>query len=68
MAKNEQQNELHFGISARVVRQLGEELVTDEITAVMELVKNSYDADADWVKVSIYTDKENSRIEIQDNG
>lgn len=44
-----------FRISAAVVRQLGEELVSDELTAIMELVKNSYDADADWVKVTINT-------------
>lgn len=42
-----------FNISAAVVRQLGEELVTDEVTAVMELVKNSYDADATWVKIDV---------------
>lgn len=44
-----------FRISAAVVKQLGEELVSDELTAIMELVKNSYDADADWVKISIHT-------------
>lgn len=44
-----------FRISAAVVKQLGEELVSDELTAIMELVKNSYDADADWVKISIDT-------------
>ncbi len=68
MAKNEQQGNLNFEISAHVVRQLGEELVTDEITAVMELIKNAYDADADWVKVSIHTDELDNRVEIQDNG
>ncbi|MBK9017987.1 MAG: ATP-binding protein [Saprospiraceae bacterium] len=59
---------LHFEISSRVVWQLGEELVTDEITAIMELVKNAYDADADWVKVSINLDGTDDRIEIEDNG
>ncbi len=44
-----------FRISAAVVKQLGEELVSDELTAIMELVKNSYDADADWVKITINT-------------
>ena len=44
-----------FRISAAVIKQLGEELVSDELTAIMELVKNSYDADADWVKISINT-------------
>jgi len=48
-------NKEPFRISAAVVKQLGEELVSDELTAIMELVKNSYDADADWVKISINT-------------
>lgn len=48
-------NKESFRISAAVVKQLGEELVSDELTAIMELVKNSYDADADWVKISIHT-------------
>ena len=48
-------NKPHFDISAAVIRQLGEELVTDEVTAIMELVKNAYDADADWVMVEVNT-------------
>ncbi|MBV6429804.1 MAG: hypothetical protein KIPDCIKN_04379 [Haliscomenobacter sp.] len=68
MENNNQKEDLHFDISARVIRQLGEELVTDEITAIMELVKNAYDADADWVKISIHTNPDDSRIEIEDNG
>lgn len=44
-----------FEISAQVVRQLGEELVSDEVSALLELIKNSYDADATWVKVNINT-------------
>jgi hypothetical protein len=43
----------HFDIHASVVRHLGEELITDEVSAIMELVKNSYDADADWVAITI---------------
>ena len=45
----------HFDINAAVVRQLGEELVSDEITAIIELVKNAYDADASYAKVIIDT-------------
>ena len=45
----------HFDINPRVVKQLGEELVSDEITALMELVKNAYDADARYVYVEIDT-------------
>jgi len=44
-----------FDIDPHVVRQLGEELVPDEITALMELVKNSYDADATWVSIELNT-------------
>jgi signal transduction histidine kinase len=45
----------HFRISAAVVKQLGEELITDEVTAFMELVKNSYDADSSRVMIDINT-------------
>ena len=45
----------HFDISAAVVRQLGDELVSDEITAIVELVKNAYDADADYAHVVVNT-------------
>lgn len=67
----------HFNITASVIRQLGDELITDEVTAIMELVKNSYDADADWVKITIDTsvergDKEEiisePSISIEDDG
>ena len=70
----------HFDVSAAVIRQLGEELVTDEVTAIMELIKNSYDADADWVKVEVnlidsypnenkfYKDSRLGYVLIEDNG
>ena len=45
----------HFEIDASVVFQLGESLITDSIQALMELVKNSYDADASFCRVSIST-------------
>lgn len=37
---------LRFAIDARHIRQLGRELVADKVTAVAELIKNAYDADA----------------------
>ncbi len=49
----------HFDINAAVVFRLGEELITDEVQALVELVKNSYDADASWVKVTIDTKAQN---------
>lgn len=45
----------HFDISAAVVRQLGDELVSDEVTAIVELVKNAYDADATFAHVVVNT-------------
>lgn len=48
-------NQAHFDISAAVVRQLGDELVSDEVTALVELVKNAYDADATFASVIVDT-------------
>lgn len=45
----------HFDITPHIVKQLGEQLVSDEITALLELIKNSYDADASYVSIDINT-------------
>ena len=45
----------HFEIDASVVFQLGESLITDTVQALMELVKNSYDADASFCKLTVST-------------
>jgi signal transduction histidine kinase len=74
----------HFDINAAVVKQLGEELVSDEVTALIELVKNAYDADASYANVIVdtnnwpaeslfYTEKENDPAQpgyilIEDDG
>lgn len=44
-----------FDINPHVIRQLGAELVSDQVTALMELIKNSYDADAKYVRIEINT-------------
>jgi signal transduction histidine kinase len=54
----------HFDISAFVVKQLGDELISDEVTALMELVKNSYDADADYVNIVINTEAQLTSYEL----
>lgn len=59
MARQSQNEQLSFDINAAVVFRLGEELITDVVQAVVELVKNSYDADASWVKVTIDTEASN---------
>lgn len=44
-----------FDITPHIVKQLGEQLVPDEVTALLELIKNSYDADASYVSIEINT-------------
>ncbi len=59
---------------ARLLTMLGEQLIKNERIALIELIKNSYDADAGWVKVTFqgfgnnYKIKERSKIIIEDNG
>lgn len=48
----------HFDIDASIVFQLGEDLITDVVQALIELAKNAYDADATYVKITIETDSE----------
>lgn len=58
-----------FKVHARLAQLLGQQLVSSPKTAVNELVKNSYDADATSVKVNfINIDSENGSIIIEDNG
>jgi signal transduction histidine kinase len=46
----------HFDVHPSIVYQLGESLITDAVQALIELVKNSYDADATYAKVVIDTE------------
>lgn len=63
---------ISISASARLIHQLGEQLITDELVALMELVKNSYDADATLVKVKVDTKHTSKfgrgKITIEDNG
>lgn len=59
---------------ARLLTMLGDQLIKNEIIALVELIKNSYDADASWVKVSFidfgedFSIKPISKIVIEDDG
>jgi hypothetical protein len=55
---------------ARILRTLGEELISSETVAVLELVKNSYDADARLilVKFSGILKEGEGCVEIEDDG
>lgn len=52
---------------ARIISLLGEELISDEPVAVVELVKNAYDADATSVSV-IFDANDPNTLTISDNG
>lgn len=69
----------HFEVHPSVVYQLGESLISDAVQALIELVKNCYDADATYAKVIIDTEgvtEENGtmfsaqggRIIVEDDG
>lgn len=53
-------------IHPRAIESMGADLVTSDYVAILELVKNSYDACASTVKIEIGAN--NEYISIQDNG
>jgi signal transduction histidine kinase len=59
-----------FQPRARLLLQLGDKLIKNENIALLELIKNSYDADARNVKLKMESIKDKSRglIEITDDG
>lgn len=59
-----------FKPRARLLVLLGEQLITNEVIAVVELVKNAYDADATRVNVVLEdsSQPEKGRIVVKDNG
>lgn len=58
----------HFTVDARTILQLGRDSIRSHITALVELVKNSYDADASLVEVEISINCPNPFIRVADNG
>jgi nitrogen-specific signal transduction histidine kinase len=71
-------NSQPFKPYARLMNIIGDQLITDKKVAVIEVVKNCYDADAENVQVRFFnmhnyantylTEKELPYIEIEDNG
>lgn len=58
-----------FAITPRVIAHLGEDLIKNEEIALVELVKNSYDAQASFCVVEfLFTGEELSQITITDDG
>ncbi|MED4286463.1 sensor histidine kinase [Priestia megaterium] len=61
--------ELVFKASTNIKNLIGRDLVTDQFTAIFELVKNSYDADAKEVRLEFaYSDNGDMSLIIEDNG
>lgn len=58
-----------FRPKARIMELLGEQLIKNHTLALFELIKNSYDADASYVKLSLNNiNTENASIEVVDDG
>ena len=59
-----------FRPRARLIRTIGAELISSEIVAVLELVRNSYDADARRVRIRFASPHlpEEAALEILDDG
>ncbi len=69
----------HFDIHSSIVFQLGEELITDDVQALVELIKNCYDADSKYAIIDVDSDYEmkkgdpffpggRGKISVVDNG
>lgn len=58
----------NFKTKARAVELLGRKQIRDGVTALSELMKNSFDADAEWILVDFMTNVENPYIIIADDG
>src|SRR5690348_15210640 len=52
MPTRAKRGEIAFQPRARLLKLIGEELISDEVVALAELVKNSHDADAELVTVT----------------
>ncbi len=59
-----EKGKLKFDIKTGMKSIIGRDLITDDFIAIYELVKNSYDAYADYVKISF----SKNEISISDNG
>lgn len=58
-----------FTPKARLIKILGEHLIKDATVGLLELVKNSYDADSTLCEIQMFSlNKHEARIIIRDNG
>ncbi len=64
MTETVEKNKLTMHADLRIIFELGEQLISKDEVALAELVKNSYDADAEEVKVKFSSES----IIVSDNG
>lgn len=57
-----------FRPKARLISTIGSEIIKDNYAAIIELVKNAYDADASIVEIALLIEKNNLVINIKDDG
>ena len=60
--------DLKMRVQSHVLKLLGDQLIGHDRLAVFELVKNSYDADADKVDITLDLESNEPFISISDNG
>jgi len=58
---------LTFTVDSALLNELGERLVESAYTALIELVKNSYDADATHVQVTFSVGEDDTFVSIRPN-
>ena len=57
--------QLHFKTNVQIKSIIGKDLINDDNIAILELVKNSFDADAKRVEISFLNLKENDDSEVE---
>ena len=58
----------YFEPTGRLIMSIGKDLIKDLPAALVELVKNSYDADASYVKITYLKNKSELKIIVEDDG
>lgn len=67
---SESENTLQWRFDVNTFKLIGQDLITDRVTALFELVKNCYDANAQnvWIDLLDVNSRVNSKIIIKDDG
>jgi len=70
MRNKEKITPFRFRISGNLIKELGEESISNPNVAILELIKNAYDADATKTEIDIVdiNNPEEAKIIISDNG